>query len=30
LTEKQARSELSKDLGHGDGRGRYVAMVYLR
>ena len=30
LTERQARSELSKDLGHGDGRGRYVAMVYLR
>jgi hypothetical protein len=30
LTEKQARSELSKDLGHGDGRGRYIAMVYLR
>lgn len=21
---------LSKDLGHGDGRGRWVKMVYLR
>lgn len=30
LSERQARAELSKDLGHGDGRGRYVAMVYLR
>jgi hypothetical protein len=30
MAEQQARSELSQDLGHGDGRGRYVAMVYLR
>lgn len=30
LSEKQARIELSQDLGHGDGRGKYVAMVYLR
>lgn len=30
LSERQARKELSQDLGHGDGRGRYVAMVYLR
>lgn len=30
LSEKQARVELSQDLGHGDGRGKYVAMVYLR
>jgi site-specific recombinase XerC len=30
MSESQARKELSQDLGHGDGRGRYVAMVYLR
>lgn len=30
LTERQARKELSQDLGHGDQRGKYVAMVYLR
>lgn len=30
FSERQARKELSKDLGHGDGRARYVAMVYLR
>lgn len=30
LSEQQARAELSQDLGHGDGRGKYVAMVYLR
>jgi Integrase/Phage integrase, N-terminal len=30
MAEQQARSELSQDLGQGDGRGRYVAMVYLR
>lgn len=30
MSERQARQELSQDLGHGDGRGRYVAMVYCR
>jgi hypothetical protein len=30
ISERQARQELSQDLGHGDGRGRYVAMVYCR
>lgn len=30
MSESLARKELSNDLGHGDGRGRYVAMVYLR
>lgn len=27
---REARSMLAVDLGHGDGRGRYVAQVYLR
>jgi hypothetical protein len=30
MSEHQARKELSQDLGHGDGRGRYVAMIYCR
>ena len=30
ISESHARKELSQDLGHGDGRGRYVAMVYCR
>lgn len=30
MSDREARAELSQDLGHGDGRGRYVAMVYLR
>lgn len=30
MSEHHARKELSQDLGHGDGRGRYVAMVYCR
>ncbi|MEE4486010.1 DNA-binding protein, partial [Serratia ficaria] len=29
-TQAEARALTSIDLGHGDGRGRYVAMVYLR
>jgi hypothetical protein len=28
LTEREARAATSLDLGHGDGRGRYVASVY--
>ena len=28
--EKEALSRLSMDLGHGDGRGRYVKQVYLK
>ena len=30
LSEREARAALSMDLGHGDGRGRYVASVYVR
>jgi site-specific recombinase XerC len=30
LDEREAVRRLSLDLGHGDGRGRYVRMVYLR
>lgn len=30
ISTKGALRELSQDLGHGDGRGRYVAMVYCR
>jgi site-specific recombinase XerD len=29
-TQAEARAMTSLDLGHGDGRGRYVAAVYLR
>ena len=28
LSEREARAATSLDLGHGDGRGRYVASVY--
>jgi hypothetical protein len=28
FTEREARAATSLDLGHGDGRGRYVASVY--
>lgn len=27
-SEREARVATSLDLGHGDGRGRYVASVY--
>lgn len=30
LSEREARAAPSLDLGHGDGRGRYVASVYAR
>lgn len=30
LAQGEALRRLSQDLGHGDGRGRYVKMVYLR
>ncbi|MDR3415265.1 MAG: integrase domain-containing protein [Nevskia sp.] len=30
LSEREARAATSLDLGHGDGRGRYVASVYVR
>jgi len=30
LAHRDALSHLSRDLGHGDGRARYVKMVYLR
>jgi integrase len=30
MGDRQALKELSQDLGHGDGRGRYVAMIYDR
>lgn len=30
LSEREARAATSLDLGHGDGRGRYVASVYAR
>jgi len=29
-SEREARAATSLDLGHGDGRGRYVASVYVR
>lgn len=30
ISEREARAATSLDLGHGDGRGRYVASVYAR
>jgi len=27
---RETSAALSKDLGHGDGRGQWVKMVYLR
>ncbi|WP_198683838.1 integrase domain-containing protein [Peristeroidobacter agariperforans] len=30
FSEREARAATSLDLGHGDGRGRYVASVYAR
>jgi len=30
FSEREARTATSLDLGHGDGRGRYVASVYAR
>jgi hypothetical protein len=30
LSEREARAAASLDLGHGDGRGRYIASVYAR
>jgi site-specific recombinase XerC len=30
LGQREARAALSMDLGHGDGRARYVASVYVR
>jgi hypothetical protein len=30
LSEREARAATSLDLGHGDGRGRYVSSVYSR
>jgi hypothetical protein len=30
LSEREARAATSMDLGHGDGRGRYVVSVYAR
>ena len=30
FSEREARAATSLDLGHGDGRGRYVANVYVR
>lgn len=30
FSEREARAATSQDLGHGDGRGRYVASVYAR
>jgi hypothetical protein len=29
-SEREARAATSQDLGHGDGRGRYVVSVYVR
>jgi len=29
-SEREARVATSQDLGHGDGRGRYIASVYVR
>lgn len=28
--EREARAATSLDLGHGDGRGRYIASLYAR
>lgn len=30
FSEREARAATSLDLGHGDGRGRYIASVYVR
>jgi hypothetical protein len=30
LSQREARIATSLDLGHGDGRGRYIASVYVR
>jgi hypothetical protein len=30
LSEREARAATSLDLGHGDGRGRYISSVYAR
>lgn len=30
FSEREARAVTSLDLGHGDGRGRYIASVYAR
>lgn len=30
ISEREARAATSMDLGHGDGRGRYVSSVYVR
>ncbi|MGH8040453.1 MAG: hypothetical protein ACREPN_00220 [Rudaea sp.] len=30
FSNREALAALSKDLGHGDGRGRWVKSVYLR
>jgi hypothetical protein len=30
FSEREARAATSQDLGHGDGRGRYIASVYAR
>jgi len=29
-SEREARAATSQDLGHGDGRGRYIASMYVR
>ena len=29
-SEREARAATSQDLGHGDGRGRYIASVHVR
>lgn len=29
-SEREARAATSQDLGHGDGRGRFIASVYAR
>ncbi len=29
-SEREAHAATSLDLGHGDGRGRYIASVYAR
>jgi hypothetical protein len=28
-SEREARAATSQDLGHGEGRGRYIASVYV-
>jgi len=30
FSRREARAATSQDLGHGDGRGRYIASVYVR